>query len=55
MMTTVRIRISRDHYLNGRRRQSGAVLRVDRTTAEWLVKMRRAQWLDAADKPKKNK
>lgn len=44
MKEKVKVRLKRDHYLNGRKKRAGTIVRLSRETAKWLVDLGRALW-----------
>ncbi len=39
----VKVRLSRAHYLNGKRRQKGSIIKLGAAAAQWLIDKRRAK------------
>lgn len=42
MSERVTLRLKRDHFLNGKRRRAGSVIKLKRPSAEWLLAQGRA-------------
>jgi hypothetical protein len=42
MNAKIKVRLKRDHYLNGRKKKAGSVVRLNRASAQWLINIGRA-------------
>lgn len=48
----VKLRLKRDHFLNGKRRRAGSVIKLKRPSAEWLLATGRATEVSPIKKTK---